>query len=81
MRLSGPRIYDDHIADEPWGNVGCAAPLPCDLCRNLALCRRPLPACIALIGAVAASIGRLRPPGTDSSVSLSGVSPARIARG
>ncbi|MES2969910.1 MAG: adenosylcobinamide-phosphate synthase CbiB [Pseudomonadota bacterium] len=56
VRLSGPRIYDDHIADEPWVNAGCPDPLPHDLRRGLALYRRAMLGCAALIGVVAASI-------------------------
>ena len=60
VRLSGPRIYDDHIADEPWVNAGCPDPSPRDLRRGLALYRRAMLACLALIAVVAvvaASIG------------------------
>ena len=57
IRLSGPRIYDDHIADEPWVNAGCPDPLPRDLRRGLALYRRAMLGCAVLIVGVAASIG------------------------
>lgn len=57
IQLSGPRIYDDHIANEPWVNAGCPDPLPRDLRRGLALYRRAMLGCAVLIAGVAASIG------------------------
>jgi adenosylcobinamide-phosphate synthase len=37
IRLSGPRIYADRLAQEPWLNAGAPDPLPADLNRALAL--------------------------------------------
>lgn len=37
VRLSGPRIYADRVADEPWVNAGAPDPAPADLQRGLAL--------------------------------------------
>lgn len=56
IRLSGPRIYDDQIANETWVNVGCPDPLPRDLRRGLALYCRAMLACAALIAVVAVCI-------------------------
>lgn len=42
VRLSGPRIYHDHIADEPWLNEGAADPDAKTLARALAVYRRCL---------------------------------------
>lgn len=53
VRLSGPRIYGDRVADEPWLNGACPDPTPADLCRGLALYVRAMLALAALIGALA----------------------------
>ncbi|MDB5664287.1 adenosylcobinamide-phosphate synthase CbiB [Cypionkella sp.] len=37
VRLSGPRVYADRVADEPWVNAGAPDPTPVDLQRGLAL--------------------------------------------
>ena len=37
VRLSGPRVYEDRVADEPWVNAGAADPTALDLQRGLAL--------------------------------------------
>lgn len=42
LRLSGPRVYGDRIADEPWLNAGAPDPGPRDLQRGLALYRRAM---------------------------------------
>lgn len=39
IRLSGPRIYHDRIADEPWLNEGAPDPQPADIGRALRLFR------------------------------------------
>lgn len=39
VRLSGPRSYHDHVADEPWINGAARDPDPDDLTRGLALYR------------------------------------------
>ncbi|MGB5869582.1 MAG: adenosylcobinamide-phosphate synthase CbiB [Albidovulum sp.] len=42
VRLSGPRVYGDHIADEPWVNGAAPDPVPADINRALNLCRTAL---------------------------------------
>ena len=42
LRLSGPRIYGDTIADEPYVNAGAPDPEPDDMRRGLALYRRTM---------------------------------------
>lgn len=37
VRLSGPRVYADRVAQEPWVNAGAPDPSPADLQRGLAL--------------------------------------------
>ena len=37
IRLSGPRIYEGHLAQEPWVNAAAPDPAPADLNRALAL--------------------------------------------
>jgi len=37
VRLSGPRVYDGHTADEPWVNAGAPDPTAADLQQGLAL--------------------------------------------
>jgi len=53
IRLSGPRVYADRVADEPWLNAGAADPGPGDLTRALGLYRRAMLACGALIAGLA----------------------------
>ncbi len=48
VRLSGPRIYDGHVAPEPWLNVGAPDPVPASLTQGLRLYRRAM----LLLGAV-----------------------------
>lgn len=48
VRLSGPRVYADRIADEPWLNGTAPDPTAMDLSRGIALIRRA----VALAGAV-----------------------------
>jgi adenosylcobinamide-phosphate synthase len=56
IRLSGPRVYGDRVADEPWLNAGAPDPAPGDLSRGLALYVRAMVVCgagllaLALIG-------------------------------
>ncbi|MDD8023328.1 MAG: adenosylcobinamide-phosphate synthase CbiB [Paracoccaceae bacterium] len=54
VRVSGPRIYANRVADEPFVNATCPDPTPVDLHRGLALYRRAMLALAALIGALAA---------------------------
>lgn len=42
VRLSGPRVYDRHIAAEPWVNAAAPDPTPVDLQRGLALYLRAM---------------------------------------
>ncbi|MCC0077531.1 MAG: cobalamin biosynthesis protein CobD [Rhodobacter sp.] len=42
VRLSGPRVYGDRIAQEPWVNDGAPDPTAADLNRALALYRRAM---------------------------------------
>ncbi len=37
VRLSGPRVYEGRVAEEPWVNAGAPDPTPADLQRGLAL--------------------------------------------
>lgn len=53
IRLSGPRIYGDRIAEEPWLNPGAPDPGPQDLSRALALYRRSMAFCALLLLALA----------------------------
>ncbi len=39
IRLSGPRVYADSVADEPWLNPGAPDPQPADIGRALGLYR------------------------------------------
>lgn len=42
IRLSGPRAYGTHLADEPWVNPGAPDPGAADMARALSLYRRAL---------------------------------------
>jgi adenosylcobinamide-phosphate synthase len=42
VRLSGPRIYDGSLADEPWLNGGARDPLAADVTQALKLYRRAM---------------------------------------
>jgi len=53
VRLSGPRIYADRVANEPWLNGTAADPTPADLARGLALYRRAMAGMAASIALVA----------------------------
>ncbi|HRO15161.1 MAG TPA: CobD/CbiB family cobalamin biosynthesis protein, partial [Paracoccus sp. (in: a-proteobacteria)] len=55
VRLSGPRIYADRIADEPWINGDAPDPAPAELGRGLAFYRRAV-ALMALALAAAALV-------------------------
>lgn len=58
VRLSGPRIYGDRIAEEPWLNADAPDPRSQDLARGLALYRRAMALGAMLILAVAFAIWR-----------------------
>ncbi len=53
IRLSGPRIYGDRIANEPWLNGAAPDPVPRDLARGLGLYRRAMAIAAGLIASVA----------------------------
>ena len=53
VRLSGPRIYADRIADEPWLNAEAPDPTAHDLGRALALYRRGMVLLAALLAVLA----------------------------
>lgn len=53
IRLSGPRVYHDRIAEEPWLNAAAADPTPESLWRGLALYRRAMFLLAALLGLLA----------------------------
>ncbi len=42
VRLSGPRVYGDRVAPEPWVNAGAPDPTAGDLARGLGLYRRAM---------------------------------------
>ncbi|MCC8963562.1 cobalamin biosynthesis protein CobD [Bradyrhizobium sp. Pear76] len=42
VRLSGPRIYHGHVADEPWLNEGARDPAAADILAGLTLYRRAM---------------------------------------
>jgi len=50
VRLSGPRVYGDRVADEPWLNASAPDPEARDLKRGLALYRRAMAAMVGLLG-------------------------------
>lgn len=49
VRLSGPRIYADRVADEPWLNGNAPDPSPDDVLRGLAIYRRAVVLLAALL--------------------------------
>lgn len=53
IRLSGPRVYGDRVAQEPWVNGAAPDPVPGDLARGLALYRRAMVALAVLVALVA----------------------------
>ncbi len=53
VRVSGPRIYGDRVAEEPWLNEGAPDPTPTDLKRGLALFVRAMLLCGAGLLALA----------------------------
>lgn len=57
VRLSGPRVYADHIAEEPWVNAACPDPSPRDLRRGLSLYRRAMVGCGVLLAVATLCIG------------------------
>lgn len=57
IRLSGPRVYHDHIAQEPWLNGTAPDPIPQDIARGLSLYRRTMALAAVLLAILAGSIG------------------------
>jgi adenosylcobinamide-phosphate synthase len=55
VRMSGPRIYGDRVAAEPWLNGAAPDPVPQDMQRALALYLRAMAALAALLGVVGLS--------------------------
>lgn len=53
VRVSGPRLYGDRMAFEPFVNATCPDPTPQDLTAGLALFRRGMLACAGLLLMVA----------------------------
>lgn len=53
VRLSGPRIYDGHVAPEPWLNAGAPDPVPASVTRGLSLYRRAMLLLAAVVAAFA----------------------------
>ena len=53
VRLSGPRVYETRVADEPWLNGTAPDPTPADLGQGLVLYRRTMFAMLVLLAAVA----------------------------
>ncbi len=54
IRLSGPRVYEDRIADEPWLNAAAPDPSPMHISQGLRLYLRALALIAALMAALAA---------------------------
>ncbi|PPB79557.1 adenosylcobinamide-phosphate synthase [Albidovulum inexpectatum] len=54
IRLSGPRIYGDRVAPEPWVNGEAPDPTPADVMRALSAYHRAMLALAALIALIAA---------------------------
>ncbi|RDC72642.1 cobalamin biosynthesis protein CobD [Rhodovulum sp. 12E13] len=53
VRLSGPRVYADRVADEPWLNAGAPDPAPGDVRRGLAVYLRAMALAAAALLALA----------------------------
>ena len=54
VRLSGPRIYENSVADEPWLNHSAPDPTPMNITDGLAIFRRAMIALFLLLVALAA---------------------------
>lgn len=52
VRLSGPRVYGERIAEEPWLNAGAPDPTPQGLSRALRLYRRAMALCALALAAL-----------------------------
>ncbi len=53
IRLSGPRLYDDRVADEPWLNGEAPDPTPANLTDGLTLYRRAMLLLAAILAGLA----------------------------
>ncbi|MEL7028924.1 MAG: adenosylcobinamide-phosphate synthase CbiB [Pseudomonadota bacterium] len=58
VRLSGPRVYDGHISDEPWLNEGARDPSASDVSAGLAVYRRAMALSAVLLGALVLGTAR-----------------------
>ncbi|MFM7404892.1 MAG: cobalamin biosynthesis protein, partial [Erythrobacter sp.] len=58
VRLSGPRVYGDQVANEPWLNASAPDPGPADLAKGLGLYRRAMVLCGAALVAAALLAGQ-----------------------
>lgn len=56
VRLSGPRVYGDHVADEPWLNGEARDPGPADVAAALRLYRRAMAGLGVLVAAIAVAL-------------------------
>ncbi len=56
VRLSGPRVYGDRVANEPWLNAGAPDPDATALTRGLALYRRAMVGKGAVLAGIAAIV-------------------------
>jgi len=60
LRLSGPRLYEGQLTDDPYVNAGGEDPTPADIPRALAIYRRALAfAGLALAGLALAVVAML----------------------
>lgn len=57
VRLSGPRVYGDRIAPEPWLNEGARDPDPGDLAEGLRIYRRVMVLVAVLLAGLAFLVG------------------------
>jgi adenosylcobinamide-phosphate synthase len=57
VRLSGPRVYDDRVAEEPWLNGAAPDPQANDVSRGLVLYRRAMLLCGGVLVALALLAG------------------------
>ncbi|TVR09625.1 MAG: cobalamin biosynthesis protein CobD [Salinarimonadaceae bacterium] len=56
VRLSGPRVYGDRVADEPWLNGEARDPGPADLASALRLYRRAMAGLACVLAAIAVAL-------------------------
>ena len=53
VRLSGPRVYGERVAQEPWLNAGARDPGAVDLVKALVLYIRAMVICAAALAVIA----------------------------